>query len=99
MAIVEVKRVGVGSVFALVAAIFMIAGLILGLFAYRQIAELYPFLTNALETRGVLAGAAISILFSFVCGIAGGLLYTVLAVIYNLFAALIGGIKVEIYEE
>ena len=102
MAIIEIKRIGIGSVFTLVAAIFMIAGLLLGLFTYQQIAESYPFLpflTKALETRGVLAGVAFSVLFSFACGIAGGLLSMILAVIYNLFAALIGGIRVEIYEE
>ena len=99
MMTMEVKRVGIGSVFMLFAAIFMIAGLISGLFAYQQIAEVFPVLQKALDTRGPIVGIAIGILFSFACGIVGGVFYAVAAVLYNLFAGLVGGVRLQLVEE
>lgn len=98
---VEFKSVCVLSVFKYFGGVFLIAGLVIGLFANvfkinimpPQIVKTLPIMANM--APGIPAGAA----FAVICGLSAGIGFSVFALFYNLFAGILGGIKCLIKEE
>ena len=98
---VEFKSICVLSVFKYFGGIFLLAGLIIGLFAnILQInvvtptfVKIFPFMTNL--TPGIPLGVAFAIIY----GISAGIGFSIFALIYNLFAGILGGIKFYTKEE
>lgn len=98
---VEFKSVCVLSVFKYFGGIFLLIGLIIGLFANllrinvatSEFVKIFPFMANL--TPGVSLGIA----FALIHGISAGMGFSVLALIYNFFAGILGGIKFYTKEE
>jgi len=98
---VEFKSICVLSVFKYFGGIFLLAGLIIGLFANLlkinvatpAFAKVFPFMVNL--TPGIPLGIALAL----ICGISAGIGFSVFALIYNLFAGILGGIKFYTKEE
>lgn len=95
---VEIKRIDVVSVFRYFGGIFFIIGLIAGLFGglFRidilstGIARVFPFIMNI--RHGIFAG----FVFSIVYGLSAGISISLLALLYNFFAAVFGGLKINL---
>ncbi|MBN1871629.1 MAG: hypothetical protein JW800_03555 [Candidatus Omnitrophica bacterium] len=93
---IEIKNIEVTSVFRFFGGIFLIMGIIIGLFSNilrvtivsPEIVRIFPFLAGL--QPGIVAG----VLLGFVYGFSAGLGFSILALLYNFFAALLGGIKV-----
>ena len=98
---VEFKRVCVSSVFKYFGGVFLIAGLIIGLFANTfkinlmtpQFVKAFPFMANI--SPGIPAGIAFAIIY----GLSAGIGLSIFALLYNLFAGILGGIKFFTKEE
>lgn len=92
----EIKKISAESAFKLFAGIFLAVGLIFGLFFGLVGAQFLPKDSplQALASKGILSGLIIGIIY----GLVGGLFYVVLATIYNVFAAILGGIKISLEE-
>ena len=99
METIEIKSVSTGSVFRFFGGILMLMGLVIGLLvglvgepalpgAFKEI----PFLGTT--GPGILSGIILGILY----GLMGGLCCAILATIYNIFAGLLGGIRVVLEE-
>lgn len=98
---VEFKSVSILSVFWYFGCVFLTAGLIIGLFANifkvnaaaPQILKIFPFMANI--SPGIPAGIAFAVIY----GLSAGIGFSVFALLYNLFAGILGGIKFLIKEE
>ena len=96
----ELKYIDVMSVFRFFGGIFLLAGLIVGLFGNilkidimsPEAIRVFPFLEKA--GPGVLAG----VLFGVLYGLCAGIGFSIFALLYNFFASLLGGIKFNIKE-
>jgi len=97
----EIKRISGLSVFKFFGGMFLISGLLLGLFgrfigmssAAVTLSNLFPFMAEV--PSGILTG----ILFGVLYGLIAGVVFTVLALVYNVFAGVLGGVKVSVKEE
>ena len=108
MHILEIKQIGIGSAFCLFGGIFLIFGLIfgllLGLFGIPEITSspACPFLKNIpfliTFTGSLQLGLLTGLLFGVIYGLAGGLMYAIFALVYNIFATILGGIKLKVKE-
>ncbi|GAH12580.1 unnamed protein product, partial [marine sediment metagenome] len=106
---VELKRVGVLSAFKFFAGAFMIVGLVLGFFvglagipdslalSILPLIQGAPFVISF--TGSVRLGVMAAISFAIFYGIAGGLIYTVFALLYNIFAIIFGGVRIKVDEK
>ncbi len=99
MRTVVIKRIGVLSTFKFFGSLFLVLGLVFGLFSglimsYVNLPALSSVPVMSKLTGGILAGVVSGIIYA----IAGGIIYMVLAVLYNVFAAIVGGIKIDIEE-
>lgn len=98
---VEFKSVCVLSVFRYFGGIFLLAGLIIGLFANileinmvtPVFVKIFPFMTN------LAPGIPLGIAFAVIYGVSAGAGFSIFALIYNLFAGILGGIKFYTKEE
>ncbi len=92
----EIKKISPSSVFRLFGGIFLCLGLIFGLFFGIIGAEFLPkdFPLQGVASKGIVAGLILGIIY----GILGGLFYVALVSIYNLFATILGGIKISLEE-
>ncbi|MDP3789953.1 MAG: hypothetical protein Q8R48_06080 [Candidatus Omnitrophota bacterium] len=98
---VEFKSICVLSVFKYFGGIFLLTGLIVGLFgnilkinaAIPQFVKIFPFMANL--TPGIPLGIALALIY----GISAGIGLSIFALIYNLFAGILGGIKFYTKEE
>lgn len=92
---IELKRIHVLSVFKFFGGIFLIVGLIIGLFGNllrinimsAGIVRAFPFLARF--GPGIFTG----ILFGIIYGLSAGIGFSIFALLYNFFAALFGGPK------
>lgn len=98
---IEFKHICVLSVFKFFGGIFFIAGLIIGLFANMlKINVIAPGLANALPFMANLRpGIPLGIAFAVIYGVSAAVGFSVFALAYNLFAAILGGIKFYTKEE
>ena len=84
--------------FRLFGGVFSIVGLIVGLFGNllridimsTEIVRVFPFLSKL--GPGIFAGIA----FVLIYGISAGVGFSILALLYNFFAALLGGLRFAI---
>ena len=92
----ELKKISVTSVFKLFGGMFLIVGLIIGLFFSSIGAGFLPKDSPlpALASKGIGAGLILGVIY----GLIGGLVYVICAAIYNLFAAILGGIRIHLEE-
>ncbi|MFH1459360.1 MAG: DUF3566 domain-containing protein [Candidatus Omnitrophota bacterium] len=95
----EVKNIDLMSVFKLFGSMSFILGFILALFgsgfggaAFRQQLQTVPFVGPLLQ--GVLG----AVIFGLIAAIFNGLCAALSAVIYNIFAMIMGGVELEINE-
>ena len=94
----ELRRIDVLSVFRFFGGIFLIVGLIIGLFGNllrinimsAGIIRAFPFLVRF--GPGIFTG----ILFGIIYGLIGGIGFSIFALLYNFFAALFGGIRLHL---
>ena len=92
----EIKNIEVTSVFKFFGGIFLILGIIIGLFSNvlrvtivsPEIIRIFPFL------EGLQPGIVAGVILGFIYGLSAGVGFSVLALLYNFFAALLGGIKI-----
>lgn len=95
---VELKGIYVPSVFKFFGGIFLIIGVVIGLFGnlFRidmmstAIVRTLPFLSKF--GTGIVTG----IVFGIIYGLSAGIVSSICALLYNFFAALLGGIKLYI---
>ncbi len=95
---IEVKSIDVLSVFKFFGGIFLIIGVVIGLFGnlFRidimstAIVRTLPFLSK------FGAGIATGIVFGVVYGLSAGIVSSICTLLYNFFAALLGGVKLYI---
>ena len=98
---VEFKSVCVLSVFRYFGGVFLIAGLVIGLFANTfkiniatpQLVRVFPFMANI--TPGIPSGVAFAVIY----GLSAGIGFSIFALLYNLLAGIMGGIKFSVKEE
>ena len=89
------KYIDVLSVFRFFGGIFLVTGLIVGLFGNilkidimsPEIIRVFPFMAKV--GPGIFAG----VLFGVLYGLSAGIGFSIFALLYNFFAALFGGIK------
>ena len=95
--VAEIRRIDVMSVFKFFSGTFLLIGLLIGLFGNllridiisTGIARVFPFLIRI--RPGLFAGMVFGILY----GLSAGVVSSVFALLYNFFAALFGGLKIE----
>jgi len=93
--ITELRSIDVMSVFRFSGGIFLIIGLIAGLFGNilridvmsPDIIRIFPFMSRM--GPGIFAG----ILFGLLYGLSAGIVSSIFALLYNFFASLLGGLK------
>jgi hypothetical protein len=91
----EVKSICIISVFKYFGGISLIVGLILGLFGSTlnintitpEFIRIFPFITK------IGPGIPTGIAFAVIYGLIAGLGFSIFALLYNLFAGLLGGIR------
>jgi len=94
---IELRRLDVVSVFRFFGGTFLLIGLVIGLFGNllridiisSGIARVFPFIARI--RPGIIAG----IVFGIIYGMSAGIGFSVFALLYNFFAALFGGVKIE----
>ena len=97
----EIKNIDVLSIFRFFGGIFLILGIIIGLFSNilrlnivtPEIARIFPFLTGL--KPGIIAGVILGVVY----GISAGVGFSIFALLYNFFASLLGGIKIYFKEK
>jgi hypothetical protein len=91
-----VKRIHPGSAFKVVAVIYAIIGLVIGiLYAVATLANLaLPGVTQA--PRGAVVSVFAVVLFPILYGIVAGMVAAVSALVYNFAAGWIGGLEIDI---
>jgi hypothetical protein len=91
-----VKRIHPGSAFKVVAVIYGIVGLVVGiLYAIATLARLtLPGVTQA--PRGAVVGVFAVFLFPILYGIVAGVIAAVSALVYNFAAGRVGGLEIDI---
>ncbi|MBI3008176.1 MAG: hypothetical protein HYY56_01445 [Candidatus Omnitrophica bacterium] len=97
--VMEIKGIGAWSMFKLIGGTFMVIGLIAGLIAGLSGQffglESIEFIDEIIS-KGPLAISLLGLGLGMSCGIALGLSCAILALIYNFFAMIMGGIKIVI---
>jgi hypothetical protein len=96
----EIKSIDVLSVFRLFSGVFSIMGLITGLFANllridimsAGVIRVFPFIAKL--GPGIFVGIALGIIY----GLSAGIAFSILALLYNFFAALLGGLRFAVRE-
>ena len=97
---IELKSIYISSVVKFFGGIFLLAGLIIGLFGniFRidimspEMIRIFPFLVKL--RPGILAG----IVFGIIYGLSAAIGFSICAALYNFFAALLGGLKLSVKE-
>ncbi|MEI6634056.1 MAG: hypothetical protein WCP22_09590 [Chlamydiota bacterium] len=94
----EVKTIQPASVFALLFSAVFIVGLVYLLAANLKVLPHYPTqLLQSLRARlDLLTPIPQSLAYAFIAGLGAGVLGMALALVYNIFAGVMGGIKAEI---
>ncbi|MFH1094116.1 MAG: DUF3566 domain-containing protein [Candidatus Omnitrophota bacterium] len=97
---VELKNIDLASVFKLFGGMSFIIGFIIALFGggfggaqFQQQLQTIPFIGSLLT--GFLGAILIGLMMAVICGLAAMLH----AVLYNIFAMIVGGIEIEIVEK
>lgn len=99
MKTIEIKRIGLVSAFKFFGGMFLVLGVILGLFSGILVNFMNIQVLSNVPVMGKLSGGLLAgIIFGIIYGLAGGIVYVIMAVMYNFFASIIGGIKVDISE-
>jgi len=91
----EVKSIDAASIFKFFGGIFLLVGLVIGLFGNilridimsTQIIRVFPFVAKL--APGIFTGIAFGIIY----GLCAGVVSSIFALLYNFFAALLGGLK------
>jgi len=96
----EIKTIQPASVFALLFSAVFIVGLVYLLAANLKLLPNYPtqFLQTLRERLDLLTPIPKSLAYAFIAGMVTGVLGMALTLVYNVFAGIMGGIKVEIKE-
>lgn len=97
---IELKSIYVLSVFRFFGGIFLVIGIIIGLFGNIfkidimsvGIIRTLPFLSRF--GPGIITG----IIFGIIYGLSAGIVSSICALLYNFFAALLGGLRFHIKE-
>ncbi len=92
---VEIKSINVLSVFRFFGGMFLMVGLIVGLFGNllridimsSGFIRIFPFMSR------LGSGVIIGIVFGVIYGLSAGIGFSIFALFYNFFAALLGGLK------
>jgi ABC-type Fe3+ transport system permease subunit len=94
----EIKTIQPASAFALLFSAVFIVGLVYLLAANLKLLPHYPtLLMKSLEERlDLLTPIPKSLAYAFIAGLVTGVLGMALALVYNVFAGIMGGIKAEI---
>jgi hypothetical protein len=102
----EIKRIGIYSTFKFFASLFMIIGLVQGLWAgIAGVGVLGPMLgplamhVAPLLEKGQTAVIFVGLFIGTIVGLFAGLGFAALAVIYNFFVTIVGGINLTIEEK
>ncbi len=96
---VEFKSIAIGSVFTLFNGIFLIAGFIFALFGGGFIEKFRNILQSLPLVGSLMNGLLGALIFGLITGIVSGIFFSLIAAIYNLFAALFGGITIDLEEK
>ena len=98
MSIQEVRSVRAVSVFILFFGVFLIIGLVLIMLVDLEvIPQRMPQSFLYWRSRLIeLDNVPRVVLGAFIMGVCGGLVATIVALVYNIFATLVGGIKIDI---
>ncbi len=96
----EIKTIQPATVFALFFSAVFIVGLVYLLAANLKLLPHYPtrLLQSLRERLDLLTPIPKSLAYAFIAGLVTGVLGMALALVYNVFAGVMGGIKVEIKE-
>lgn len=95
MKIVELKYIGIISTFKLSSGMFIIMGLMVAILS-GMTKQIIPFKLPFVERIG--SGIIGKLVLVFLHGIAVGIVSAFMALVYNFFAWVLGGIKIEIEE-
>lgn len=96
---IEIKSISLGSIFKIFGAVSLIGGLISGLsFGLIGGAAIKFFMKDVPYVQIVSPGVASGLVLGMICGLIGGATWVIIAFIYNLFAGIVGGIKIDIEE-
>ncbi|MDD5746888.1 MAG: DUF3566 domain-containing protein [Candidatus Omnitrophica bacterium] len=97
---IEFKNIELGSVFKLCGGLSFIAGFIVALFGggfggsyFKQQVQTIPYIGP------LLTGFFGSVMFGLFSALIFGLLFTFFAVLYNIFATILGGIEIDVNEK
>ena len=98
MSIQEIRSVRVISIFIFFFGVFLIGGLIVMFLADLEMipSRMPQSILYWRERLMELDSAPRVVLGAFIVGISGGLVATIAALIYNIFATIVGGIKIDI---
>ncbi|MDD5680607.1 MAG: hypothetical protein PHI59_05155 [Candidatus Omnitrophica bacterium] len=97
----EVKSISVISVFKYFGGISLIAGLVIGLFgSFLRMDVVIPESIKTLPLMSKIGpGIPTGIVLGVICGISAGLGFSILALLYNFSAGILGGIKLFMKDE
>jgi len=97
---IEFKNIDLGSVFKLFGGLSFIVGFIIALFgggfggsSFQQQVQTIPYIGP------LLTGFFGSIIFGLFSALVLGLIFTFFAVLYNIFATILGGIEIDVNEK
>ncbi|MBM3252626.1 MAG: hypothetical protein FJZ16_00030 [Candidatus Omnitrophica bacterium] len=93
MKTIELKYIGIISVFKLFTGMFIIIGLTVGILS-GMTKQIIPFKLPFIERIG--SGVIGRLILVFLHGLTVGMLTAIIALSYNFFAWILGGIKFEI---
>lgn len=91
----EIKRLDVLSVALILGALYAILGFIMGLF-FALIGGAFRTTADIPGAFGLFFGVAAIVLFPILYGVIGFVFGAIVSFLYNILAARIGGIKIEL---
>jgi hypothetical protein len=96
---IEIKNVSLPSVFKLFAGLFFVLGFVASLFGGGMgNARVQEFLQDLPYVGSFMGGVVGALIFGIIAALIGGLGCSLGAVLYNIFAMILGGVEID-YEE
>ncbi|MFH1776855.1 MAG: hypothetical protein ABH952_04765 [Candidatus Omnitrophota bacterium] len=97
---IEIKTIHIGSMFTFFGGSGMVIGLLLGLFGQALFKQNFLEFMAELPVLSKLPGGVIrALIFGVLIGLVWGIGMSLYAAVYNVFAALLGGIRLFVEDE